>query len=197
MPFQAYLTNCEYHPVTIYFVTELSDVNRADVLHKGTVNILFLSTTGLWRWRLYDRCQVVTAASIKMRAFCDVAPCSLDEVRRSFTRAYCLHDQGDPNDFALKNDPSTAVSKVSCYVSYGKDIFYTNQTSQCVTICIEYISASNSILWKVCFMLFLQSLYWVRFLQFAIHYRSPIGRQSGEIPISTVNVTSLYLSTKE
>jgi hypothetical protein len=37
---------------------------------------------------------VLMAASMKMRAFWDIAPCSLG-VDRHFGRAYCLHHQGD------------------------------------------------------------------------------------------------------
>jgi hypothetical protein len=35
---------------------------------------------------------------LKIRAFWDVAPCSLLEGDRSFRCAYCLHHQGGPND---------------------------------------------------------------------------------------------------
>jgi hypothetical protein len=36
------------------------------------------------------RFQVLTAASMTMRAFWDVAPCSMGEVDRRFRNAYCL-----------------------------------------------------------------------------------------------------------
>jgi hypothetical protein len=47
-----------------------------------------------------ERLQVLTAAIMKIRAFWDVAPCSLVGVERRFRGAYCLHHQGDecPND---------------------------------------------------------------------------------------------------
>jgi hypothetical protein len=41
------------------------------------------------------RFQVLTAASMKMAVFWDVAPCSLVEVYRRFRGACCLHHQGD------------------------------------------------------------------------------------------------------
>jgi len=39
--------------------------------------------------------QVLTAASMNMTAFCNIAPCSLVEVDRRFRGYYCLHHQGD------------------------------------------------------------------------------------------------------
>jgi hypothetical protein len=44
---------------------------------------------------LHVRFQVLTAASLKMTAFWDVAPCSVVEVGRRFRDAYCLHHEGD------------------------------------------------------------------------------------------------------
>jgi hypothetical protein len=41
------------------------------------------------------RFQVVTATSMKMAVFWDVAPCSLIDTDRHFRGAYCLHHQGD------------------------------------------------------------------------------------------------------
>jgi hypothetical protein len=41
------------------------------------------------------RFQVITAVSVKMTAFWDIAPRSLVEVNRRFRGAYCLHHQGD------------------------------------------------------------------------------------------------------
>jgi hypothetical protein len=41
------------------------------------------------------RFQFITAASIKMTVFWDVAPCSLVDVYRRFTGDCCLHVQGD------------------------------------------------------------------------------------------------------
>jgi hypothetical protein len=41
------------------------------------------------------RNQVLTAASMKITIFWDVAPCSLVEVYRRFRGAFCLHYQGD------------------------------------------------------------------------------------------------------
>jgi hypothetical protein len=43
----------------------------------------------------FVRLQVLTAASMKLRVFWDVAPCSLIEVDWRFRGAYCLHHQGD------------------------------------------------------------------------------------------------------
>jgi hypothetical protein len=41
------------------------------------------------------RFQVLTAASVKFRAFWEVAPCSHVEVDRRFGGVYCLNHQGD------------------------------------------------------------------------------------------------------
>jgi hypothetical protein len=41
------------------------------------------------------RFQVLTALSLNMTVFWDVAPCSLVEVDRHFRGAYGLHHQGD------------------------------------------------------------------------------------------------------
>jgi hypothetical protein len=41
------------------------------------------------------RLQVLTASSMKITAFWDVAPCSLVRVDRRFGGAYCLHHEGD------------------------------------------------------------------------------------------------------
>jgi hypothetical protein len=48
----------------------------------------------VWEQVLQARFQVLTAVSMKTRAFWDVAPCSL-EVDRRFTGVYCLHHQGN------------------------------------------------------------------------------------------------------
>jgi hypothetical protein len=40
------------------------------------------------------RCQVLTAANMKMTFFWDVAPCSLVKVDRRFRGAYYLHNRG-------------------------------------------------------------------------------------------------------
>jgi hypothetical protein len=48
------------------------------------------------------RFQVLTAASMKITAFWDVAPCSLAEVYRRFLRAYCLNHHG-PDDGRSKH----------------------------------------------------------------------------------------------
>jgi hypothetical protein len=37
------------------------------------------------------RFQVLTAASLKITAFCDIEPCSVVEVDRRFRGVYCLH----------------------------------------------------------------------------------------------------------
>jgi hypothetical protein len=43
----------------------------------------------------FVKSQVLTATSVKVTAFWDVAPCSLVEVDLLFTRAYCLRHQRD------------------------------------------------------------------------------------------------------
>jgi hypothetical protein len=42
--------------------------------------------------------QVLRAASMKVRAFWDIAPRSLVEVDQRFRGAYCLHHDGDDPD---------------------------------------------------------------------------------------------------
>jgi hypothetical protein len=44
------------------------------------------------------RCQSLTATSMKMSVFWDVAPCSLVGNDRRFRGSYCLHHQGDHPD---------------------------------------------------------------------------------------------------
>jgi hypothetical protein len=41
------------------------------------------------------RFQVLTAASMKMTVFRDVAPCRVEEIDRCFKGAYCLHHPHD------------------------------------------------------------------------------------------------------
>jgi hypothetical protein len=41
------------------------------------------------------RLQALTAASMKMKDFCDLAPYSLAEADRRFRGAYCRRNQGD------------------------------------------------------------------------------------------------------
>jgi len=54
----------------------------------------FSHTRNLYMQTQYNaRFQVLTAASMKMTAFWDIAPCSV-VVQRRFKDAYCLH-QGD------------------------------------------------------------------------------------------------------
>jgi hypothetical protein len=48
----------------------------------------------------YVRFQVLTAASMKIRAFWDVLPFSLVGVDRLFRGSYCLRDHGDHLDDA-------------------------------------------------------------------------------------------------
>jgi hypothetical protein len=45
-------------------------------------------------YELYARFQVLTAACMKIRAFWDIAPCSLIVVDHHFRGVYCLHHQG-------------------------------------------------------------------------------------------------------
>jgi hypothetical protein len=49
---------------------------------------------------IYVRFQVLTAASMKIRTFWDIAPCGLVVVDRRFRSVYCLHHQDDdrPDD---------------------------------------------------------------------------------------------------
>jgi hypothetical protein len=50
------------------------------------------------------RFQVLTAASVNMVAFWDMAPCSVEEVHRRFRRAYCVHHHSNnPDDGGSKH----------------------------------------------------------------------------------------------
>jgi hypothetical protein len=53
------------------------------------------------------RFQVLTAASMKMTLFWDVAPCSLVEIDRHFGGTYCLHHQ-EVGSHALSYDTTVA-----------------------------------------------------------------------------------------
>jgi hypothetical protein len=54
------------------------------------------------------RFQVLTAASINITAFWDIAPCSFVNVDRRFRGAYCLHHQG-PDDRDSKHSNYTVT----------------------------------------------------------------------------------------
>jgi hypothetical protein len=54
--------------------------------------------------RKYVIFQVITAESMKMRAFWDIASCSLVAVDRRFWSAYCFHHQGDDLTLQVHND---------------------------------------------------------------------------------------------
>jgi hypothetical protein len=71
------------------------------------------------------RFQVLTAASMKIRAFWDVAPCSLVGVDRRFRGAYCLHHQGEIDECSthLWNVRSTPTS-LHCATCQKALIFY-------------------------------------------------------------------------
>jgi hypothetical protein len=51
------------------------------------------------------RFQVLTAMSMKMTVFWDIAPCSLVEINLYFRGTYCLHHQSDhrPDDGGSKH----------------------------------------------------------------------------------------------
>jgi hypothetical protein len=59
------------------------------------------------------RFQVLTAASMKMTAFWNTAPCSLVEVDRRFRGAYCLH-QGTSETFVYFNETTRSCIPESC-----------------------------------------------------------------------------------
>jgi hypothetical protein len=62
------------------------------------------------------RFQVLTAASMKMTAFWDIAPCSLVKVDQCFRGSYCLHHQGDKCSLSQK---SVVFLPVVCSVVWG------------------------------------------------------------------------------
>jgi hypothetical protein len=47
------------------------------------------------------RFQVLMAANMKIRAFWDIAPCSLVVVDRSFTRVYSFHNRPDDDEMSV------------------------------------------------------------------------------------------------
>jgi hypothetical protein len=49
----------------------------------------------MWTRLICVRFHVLTVTSMKLTAFWDIAPCSFVEVDRRFSRAYCLHHQGE------------------------------------------------------------------------------------------------------
>jgi hypothetical protein len=53
----------------------------------------FFCRVTLYLLRTLVRFQVLTAASVKLTVFWDMAPCSLIEADRRFRSAYCLHHQ--------------------------------------------------------------------------------------------------------
>jgi hypothetical protein len=55
--------------------------------------VMVTFTTGI-KFPIHVRFQVLTAASMKMRTFYHIAPCSLVEVYRKFRGACCLRHQG-------------------------------------------------------------------------------------------------------
>jgi hypothetical protein len=59
---------------------------------------LVLSSTYLHTYLFLVRFQVLRATNMKMIFFWDVAPCSLVDIDRRFTGAYCLHHQGDQGE---------------------------------------------------------------------------------------------------
>jgi hypothetical protein len=66
------------------------------------LSALLVSQEGLYSMELvtyFDTVifQILTAASMKMTVFWNVAPCSLVEIDRRFRDSYCLHHQGDPS----------------------------------------------------------------------------------------------------
>jgi hypothetical protein len=68
-----------------------------------------------------SRFQVFTAASMKMTAFGDIAPCSLVEADRRFRGAYCLHRQGGWwRQYAPSTRPHDAISqKAVIFTAYS------------------------------------------------------------------------------
>jgi hypothetical protein len=67
-------------------------------------------------WVVNVRFQVLTAPSMKMTAFRDVAPCSLVEVDGCFRGAYCLHLQGWATATRLHGATSLKVVILVLYI---------------------------------------------------------------------------------
>jgi hypothetical protein len=66
---------------------------RYAVVVSPTSDICPAQLTALDFILIHVRFQVLTAASMKIRAFWDIAQCNLVRVDRRFTGAYCLHHQ--------------------------------------------------------------------------------------------------------
>jgi hypothetical protein len=60
------------------------------------------------------RFHVLTAASMKMFVFWDVAPCSLVEIDRRFRGAYCLHNQGRFYQITRRSIPEDSHLRITC-----------------------------------------------------------------------------------
>jgi hypothetical protein len=91
------------------------------------------------------RFQVLTAASMKMAVFWDVAPCSLVDIGRRFTGAYCPHHQGDETLIAvMMGTVSTFETSADIYQTTRRNIPEDNHLV--ITLCTflntkdEYIS---------------------------------------------------------
>jgi hypothetical protein len=85
------------------------------------------------------RFQVLTAVSMKIRAFWDNAPCSLVVVDRRFRREYCLRHQGDESFITLRILPFCAEIRRNWNYIFTIPFF-------CMTLCLvsikDYFSLS-------------------------------------------------------
>jgi hypothetical protein len=69
------------------------------------------------------RLQVLTAASMKMTAFWDIARCSLVKVDRRFRHAYCLHQNDDGGSTPLCYVGILLRDYIALYTRWLRDVF--------------------------------------------------------------------------
>jgi hypothetical protein len=81
------------------------------------------TNTLCWQNAEWLRFQVLTAASMKMTVFGDIAPCSLVDVHRRFRSVYCLHHHGDEQLIALMMEAvSSSETQINLYQAERRNI---------------------------------------------------------------------------
>jgi hypothetical protein len=90
---------------SVLFRTRASKIKTSDT-------IVVLPVTNIFSVRF----QVLTAASMQFRDFCDVLPCSQIDVDRRFRGAWCLHHQDDEGALMMK-EARTSETSVEIYLT--------------------------------------------------------------------------------
>jgi hypothetical protein len=86
------------------------------------------------------RFQVLTAASMKIRAFSDVALCSLG-VDRRFRGAYCLHHHGD--DDGVNNKPLKRLSTPRLHRTTSEKTNLQDYEIIILSVCLSILSLNR------------------------------------------------------